>query len=79
MRIQSLGGLTVEGSNLRRPRPLALLTYLALEGPEDRRLLAEPFWPRAADPPKSLPVALARRSRGTPTRAPRSPACRKAS
>jgi predicted ATPase len=58
MRVQSLGGLTLEGSDLRRPKPLALLTYLALEGRQDRRFLAELFWPRAADPRKSLTVAL---------------------
>lgn len=60
MRIQSLGGLTLEGSALRRPKPLTLLVYLALEGRQDRRFLAELFWPRAADPRKSLTVALAR-------------------
>jgi predicted ATPase/Tfp pilus assembly protein PilF len=43
-----------------------LLVYLALEGPQNRRHLAELFWPDAADPMKSLTVALTRLRQGAP-------------
>ena len=60
MRLRTLGGLELEGTTLNRPQPLLLLTYLALEGPKDRRHLAELFWSGAADPLNSLSVALSR-------------------
>lgn len=59
MRLRTLGGLALEDTELTRPKPLLLLCYLALEGPQDRRQVAELFWPRAADRMKSLGVALA--------------------
>jgi predicted ATPase/Tfp pilus assembly protein PilF len=59
VRLTTLGGLTLEGSDFTRPKPLLLLCYLALEGPQERRFLAELFWPTAADHMKSLTVALA--------------------
>lgn len=62
MRLRTLGGLELVGSNLRRGafKPLLLLAYLALEGPKPRRFLAELFWPEAADPLNSLKVVLHR-------------------
>lgn len=62
MRLRTLGGLELVGSNLRRGafKPLLLLAYLALEGPKPRRFLAELFWPEAADPMNSLKVVLHR-------------------
>ncbi|MER3482729.1 MAG: SARP family transcriptional regulator, partial [Meiothermus sp.] len=62
MRLRTLGGLELAGSNLRRGafKPLLLLAYLALEGPKPRRFLAELFWPEAADPMNSLKVVLHR-------------------
>ncbi len=59
VKLQTLGGLALQGSSLRRPKPLLLLTYLVLEGAKDRHHLAELFWPDAAEPLNSLRVALA--------------------
>jgi predicted ATPase/Flp pilus assembly protein TadD len=64
MLLETLGGLKLAG--FQRPKPLLLLTYLALEGPQNRRHLAELFWPDAADPMKSLTVALTRLRQGAP-------------
>jgi predicted ATPase len=58
MLLRTLGGLSLEGSTLKRPKPLLLLSYLALEGAKDRKHLSELFWPRAASPMHSLRVAL---------------------
>ncbi len=58
MRLRTLGGLSLSGVSFRRPKPLLLLTYLALEGRKDRRFLTELFWPRASNPRQSLSVAL---------------------
>ena len=66
MRLQTLGGLKLENSSFTRPKPLLLLCYLALEGPQERRHLAELFWPKAADHMKSLTVALTQLRQGAP-------------
>jgi predicted ATPase len=66
MRIRSLGGLALEGAAFTRPKPLLLLAYLALEGPQPRRQVAELFWPEARDRMKSLTVALTQLRRGAP-------------
>ncbi|UCH26829.1 MAG: tetratricopeptide repeat protein [Trueperaceae bacterium] len=66
MLLRTLGGLGLEGSPFTRPKPLLLLAYLALEGPQERRHLAELFWPEAADHMKSLSVALTQLRRGVP-------------
>ncbi len=58
MYLRTLGGLELEDADLTRPKPLLLLAYLAIEGPRDRRFLAELFWRRASDPRQSLSVAL---------------------
>ncbi|AZI45374.1 ATP-binding protein (plasmid) [Deinococcus psychrotolerans] len=58
MRLRTLGGLSLEGSGLGRPKPLLLLTYLTLEGPQARRLLGELFWPDASNPTNSVAVAV---------------------
>ncbi len=60
MRIRALGGLELEGSTFTRPKPLLLLTYLALEGPKARRDVAELFWPRSGGRLKTLTVTLGR-------------------
>ena len=64
MRLLTLGGLSLENSAFQRVKPLLLLTYLALEGPKERRHLAELFWTRASDPMNSLSAALTRLRRG---------------
>lgn len=60
MLLQTLGGLALEGSTLRRPKLLLLLAYLALEGPMTRRELADLFWMSARDPRDSVSTALRR-------------------
>ena len=59
----TLGDLKLEGSDFDRTKPLLLLCYLCLEGPKERRHLAELFWPGAADPPASLATELSRLKR----------------
>ncbi|MCX7784353.1 MAG: tetratricopeptide repeat protein [Meiothermus sp.] len=58
MRLQTLAGLRLWGSELGRPKPLLLLAYLTLEGPKPRRFLGELFWPGAANPTNSIAVAV---------------------
>lgn len=60
MYLRTLGRLALEGSSLRRPKPLLLLAYLALEGSKSRRELAELFWMDSRDPRDSLSTALRR-------------------
>lgn len=66
MRLRTLGGLALEGSDFRRPKPLLLLTYLSIEGARDRRHLSQLFWPGAAEPMTSLRVALSQIRRSAP-------------
>jgi predicted ATPase len=58
MYLRTLGGLRLEGSSFRRPKPLLLLAYLALEGSKPRRYLAELFFMEASDSMNSLSRAL---------------------
>lgn len=58
MVLKTLAGLRLEGSGFRRPKPLLLLCYLAMEGPKSRRYLAELFFPWAKDPRDSLTTML---------------------
>ncbi|GGN31614.1 ATP-binding protein [Deinococcus daejeonensis] len=60
MKLLTLGGLRVEGASYRREKPLLLLAYLLLEGPQPRRRLADLFWPDAANPMNSLAQNLIR-------------------
>jgi predicted ATPase len=64
--LRTLGGLGLESSRFTRPKPLLLLAYLALEGPQPRRHVAELFWPTAADHMKSLTVLLTQLRQGAP-------------
>jgi predicted ATPase len=66
MRIRTLGGLSLEGAAFTRPKPLLLLAFLAVEGLQPRRHVAELFWPEARDGMKSLTVALTHLRRGAP-------------
>lgn len=61
--LQTLGRLELEGSDLKRPKPLLLLAYLSLEGPQERRHLSELFWPEATNGLASLSTALYRISK----------------
>ena len=60
MRLKTLGGLELEGSDFRRPQPLLLLAYLALEGSKDRQFLSELFWWNASNPRNNLSSTLTR-------------------
>jgi predicted ATPase len=55
--LQALGGLRLESSTFTRPKPLLLLAYLALEGTQQRKHLAELFW-REGNRMKSLSMAF---------------------
>ncbi len=66
MLLRTLGKLELQKTNFSRPKPLLLLCYLALEGPQERRHVAELFWPEASDHMKSLGVALAQLRRDVP-------------
>ncbi|MDZ7706839.1 MAG: BTAD domain-containing putative transcriptional regulator [Trueperaceae bacterium] len=66
MLLRTLGSVRIDEIDFTRPKPLLLLTYLALEGSRPRRHLAELFWPDAADPMRSLSVALTRLRQGAP-------------
>lgn len=67
MLLRTLGGLSLSGARFNRPKPLLLLAYLVLEGPQDRRYLAELFWPDAADSRQSLTVALSQLRAAAPS------------
>lgn len=58
MRLVTLGRLALEPSGFSRPKPLLLLAYLALQGPQPRRVLADIFWMGARNPADSLSTAL---------------------
>ena len=60
MRLLTLGGLALANRSFGRVKPLLLLAYLALEGPQERRHLARLFWPGASDALNSLSAALTR-------------------
>lgn len=66
MILRTLGGLSLEGAGFRRPKPLLLLAYLALEGHAERRHLAELFWLEAANARRSLSTALSQLRKGVP-------------
>ena len=66
MRLVTLGGVELYGRSFTRLKPLLLLAYLTLEGPRERRHLAELFWPEASDPLNSLSAALTRLRKAAP-------------
>lgn len=66
MYLRTLGELRLDEGGFRKAKPLLLLTYLAVEGKQNRRHLAELFWSGAADHMNSLAKALSQlRSLGT--------------
>jgi tetratricopeptide (TPR) repeat protein len=66
MRLRTLGGVVLEGSNFTRIKPLLLLSFLAVEGSKDRRYLSEFFWPGASDGLNSLSRALSQLRKDAP-------------
>ena len=63
MELRTLGKLELPGVGFTQPKPLVLLSYLALEGPQRRTHLAELFWPDG-ESRKSLSMALTRLRQG---------------
>lgn len=66
-RLLTLGSLQLQGAVFGREKPLLLLAYLCLCGPQPRRGLARLFWPDAASPMNSLSVAIAQLRKVLPT------------
>jgi DNA-binding SARP family transcriptional activator/tetratricopeptide (TPR) repeat protein len=60
MLLHTLGELRLEGSAFQRSKALLLLTYLALEGSQERQFLAHLFWGRMDNALGNLAVTLAR-------------------
>jgi predicted ATPase len=60
MRLHTLGELTLEGNAFKGGKPLLLLSYLAVEGPKERRFLQELFYRDAKNPQNSLSNVLTR-------------------
>ena len=60
MLLRTLGGLQLEGTEFQRPKPLLLLAYLALEGPQERGYLAELFFQGSSNGRHSLSTTLSR-------------------
>ena len=56
----------MDGAAFARRKPMVLLAYLAVEGPQPRARLARLFWPDASDPRNRLSVALHRIERDLP-------------
>lgn len=61
-----MGKLAVSGAKFQQPKPLLLLAYLTVEGPQSRRHLAELFWPGEPKRLRSLTAALVRLRQGLP-------------
>jgi predicted ATPase len=57
-KLHTLSSLRLEQTNFTRPKPLLLLTYLCLEGKQEKRFLAELFWQGASNHLNSLAKAL---------------------
>ena len=63
VQLATLGALSLEPPGFAQTKPLVLLAYLVVEGPQPRRRLAELFWPDGQGR-KSLSMALTRLRRG---------------
>ena len=60
MQLITLGDLQLEGSDFKRPKALLLLTFLALEGKQERAYLAELFWHSQSNALGNLSITLSR-------------------
>ena len=58
MLVHTLGGLGLSNSSFQRHKPLLLLSYLAIEGEQERYFISKLFWPNAKHARSSLSVAL---------------------
>ncbi|GAA4004425.1 hypothetical protein GCM10022631_14260 [Deinococcus rubellus] len=66
MFLQTLGKLELQGGACSRSKSLLLLSYLALEGPQERTHLSQLFFRRAVNPLGSLRTTLHRLRREVP-------------
>jgi DNA replication protein DnaC len=64
--LYTLGELRLEDTDFQRPKALLLLTYLAIEGKQERRHLAELFWPDLDDALGNLAMTLTRLRKAYP-------------
>ncbi len=60
MRLRTLGKLELEGGTFTQAKALLLLAFLAVEGPQERRRLAELLWFDSKDPLNTLSTTLNR-------------------
>jgi len=60
MKLRTLGELGLDGFDFKQTRPLLLLAYLCLEGTQERRQLAELFWPQSKNASSNLTTVLSR-------------------
>lgn len=60
MGLRTLGGLELSGTGFGQRQALLLLTFLAIEGPQERSYLAELFWAGAKKPRNNLSSAITR-------------------
>lgn len=60
MQLQTLGGLHLSSSGFSRSKPLLLLCYLAIEGSQPRRLLADLFFFGSKNPRDALSTSYRR-------------------
>lgn len=65
VKLSTLGRLGLEGSSFRQTKPVLLLTYLAVEGRQPRRRMADLFWPDG-NGMKSLSMAVTRLKQAVP-------------
>ena len=63
MELRTLGSVCLSGHTFGRPKPLLLLAYLSMEGPQQRRQVSDLFWPEATDPRDSLSTTIRRLNR----------------
>lgn len=64
MILRTLGQLKLEPSSFTMMKPLLMVVYVAIEGPQVRRKLAELFWQDGSNPMKSVSMALTRLRQG---------------
>jgi predicted ATPase/tetratricopeptide (TPR) repeat protein len=64
--LRTLGTLKLEGTDFSRATPLLLLAYLALEGQQPRKHVAELFWPKHKSTLSNLSMALSHLRKADP-------------
>jgi tetratricopeptide (TPR) repeat protein len=62
MQLITFGKVRLSSCDFSRPKPLLLLSYLTLEGPQERRRLADLFWLDASTAPNEMQKKLGKLS-----------------